>query len=55
MAMVFELLAALALGFLVGRVWEIRQGLLREQFYRQRVVNRQDRVNAFYDFDRNVT
>ncbi len=30
MMMVFELLAALALGFVLGRIWEIRQAMRRD-------------------------
>ena len=48
MDIVFELvtmLAALALGFVLGRIWEIRRELQREQSHRRRVAKRAHRFN----------
>ena len=38
MLIFFELLAALALGFVLGRLWEIRQEMQRAPEFRNRMV-----------------
>jgi hypothetical protein len=45
MLMVLELLVALGVGFVLGRIWEIRQEIRRDHFHRH-VANRQRPVNA---------
>jgi hypothetical protein len=48
MATVFELvtmLAALALGFVLGRIWELRQEFRRDQSHRRHVANRERRFD----------
>jgi hypothetical protein len=49
MLMVLELLVALVVGFVLGRIWEIRQEIRRDYFHRH-VANRQRPV----DTDRQV-
>jgi hypothetical protein len=49
MLMVLELLVALVVGFVLGRIWEIRQKIRRDRFHRH-VANRQRPV----DVDRQV-
>jgi hypothetical protein len=49
MVMVFELvavLAALALGFVLGRIWEIRREIRRDRFRRRYVASPWRRVDG---------
>ena len=45
MLMVLELLVALVVGFVLGRIWEIRQEIRRDHFHRH-IANRQRPVDA---------
>lgn len=45
MLMVLELLVALVVGFVLGRIWEIRQEIRRDHIHRH-VANRQRPVDG---------
>jgi hypothetical protein len=49
MAIAFELItmvAVLALGFVFGRIWEIRRELQRKQSHRPHVAKREHRIDG---------